>query len=229
MGMSDSVVAVIPVREGSQRVVNKNFKAFGNSPTLLHRKIAHLRSADCFGHIYVSSDSQKASDIAREENIEFLARDAYHCSGAARWDEVVVHILNTIPGDPWVVWAMVTSPLFTRYRQALDLFLQVYPKFDSLVGVKEIREYLIDEVGRPLFYSFGVWHPYTTEIKPMFAINDTLFIAKKSDQLLWRYWLGRKPYLFKANSIESIDINGPDDWALAEVAERVQVSGKTQR
>ena len=53
------------------------------------------------------------------------------------------------------------------------------------------------KLGRPLFYGFGVWHPYTTEFKPMYAISDALFIARKSDQMLWRYWFGRKPYLME--------------------------------
>ncbi len=219
----ESVVAVVPVREGSTRIPNKNFLPFGKEPTLIHNKIEQLKKAECFDHIYISSNSERIQEIAESLDVEFLARDPSMCAAAARWDEVVVNILNSVPGNPHVVWAMVTSPLFVRYREAVDHYLKALPEYDSLVGVKEIREYLIDEKGRPLFYSFGIWHPYTNELKPMYAINDTIFIGKKSNQLLWRYWIGRKPYLFSGDPIESIDVNFPKDLTLARVAYEAQV------
>lgn len=212
------VVAVVPVREGSSRIKDKNFVPFGAHETLVHNKIAHLKQAGCFDHIYISSDSRRAKEIAKETGVEFLDRDPVMCTSAPRWDEVIVSILNAVPGEPHVAWAMVTSPLFTRYGDAVTEYLSEQKRHDSLVGVKEIKEYIIDEAGRPLFYSFGVWHPYSDEIKPLYAINDTVFIAKKSDQLKWRYWMGRKPYLFQCGTKESIDVNFPDDLEMALIA-----------
>ena len=220
MTQHDDVVAVVPVREGSSRIKDKNFVPFGGSPTLVHRKIAQLKDAGCFDHIYLSSNSDRVKEIARECGVEFLFRDPTMCSSAPRWDEVVVHILNTVPGDPHVLWAMVTSPLFVRYRDAVETYRAQLGTHDSLVSVKPLREYLVDEAGRPLFYSFGLWHPYSNELKTLYAINDAVFLARKSDQLLWRYWIGRRPYLLSCNPLESIDINFPEDLELARVAEQ---------
>lgn len=219
----EAIVAIVPVREGSTRIPNKNFLPFGKAPTLIHNKIEQLKKAERFDHIYISSNSERIREIAESLDVEYLPRDPLMCTSSARWDEVVVNILNSVPGNPHTVWAMVTSPLFVRYQEAVDQYLKGIPEYDSLVGVKEIREYLIDEKGRPLFYSFGVWHPYTNELKPMYAINDTIFIGKKSDQLLWRYWIGRKPLLFSGDPIESIDVNFPQDLELARVAYNAQV------
>ena len=36
------VVAVVPVREGSSRIKDKNFMPFGGYPTLVHNKVAQL-------------------------------------------------------------------------------------------------------------------------------------------------------------------------------------------
>jgi len=213
------VVALVPVREGSQRIPEKNLRPFGDHPTLIHRKIQHLKDAGCFDHIYVSSDSERIKEITQECGAEFLPRDPYLCGSAARWDEVVVGCMNDIPGDPHVAWAMVTSPLYKGYAAGIAQYLEHLGEHDSLVAVKAIHEYLIDEAGRPLFYGFGVWHPYTTEFKPMYAIADTLFVAKKTDQLLWRYWFGRKPYLLEVGSIEAIDVNFEEDLHMAYAAE----------
>lgn len=221
MEKTNQIVAVVPVREGSSRIKDKNFLPFGKYPTLVHNKIQQLKNSECFDHIYLSSDSRRVKEIAESCGIEFLYRDPEMCTSKPRWDEVVVAILNTVPGNPHVVWAMVTSPLFIRYKEAVEFYLSNLNEYDSLVGVKQIREYLVDDKGRPLFYSFGVWHPYSNEIKPLFAINDVIFIAKKSDQIYWRYWIGRKPFLFHCDPVESIDINFPEDLELAIVAQQM--------
>ncbi len=218
--INDEIVAVIPVREGSSRIKDKNFIPFGRYPSLIHCKIQQLKEAGCFSHIYISSDSERAKKIAQSCSVEFLYRDPVMCTSKPRWDEVIEAILKTVPGDPHVAWTLVTSPLFTRYREAADIYLSNLSVNDSLVGVKQIREYLVDDAGRPLFYSFGAWHPYSNEIKPLYAINDAIFIARRSDQLRWRYWIGRKPYLFQCDPKESIDLNFPEDLEMAVLAQR---------
>ena len=67
--MKENVVAVIPVREGSQRVKNKNFRPFADELSLLHLKINQLKAANCFCHIYVSSDSEMAREIAEKNDV----------------------------------------------------------------------------------------------------------------------------------------------------------------
>lgn len=218
---AEPVVAVIPVREGSSRIKDKNFVPFGGYPTLVHQKIQHLKDAGRFEHIYLSSDSARVRQIAEECGVEYVPREPIMCTGGPRWDEVVVSILNTVPGNPHVLWAMVTSPVFRRYHEAVDAYRAHRGQHDSLVAVKPIREYLVDEGGRPLFYGFGVWHPYSNELKPLFAINDAVFIARKSDQLQWRYWIGRTPCLFHCDPLESIDVNFPEDLDLALAADQM--------
>lgn len=212
------VVAVIPVRDGSTRIREKNFRAFGPAPTLLHHKIDQVKSAGCFQRIYVSSDSDRARKIAEECGVTYLPRDPVMCTGGPRWDEVVVSIMETVPGDPHVAWTLVTGPLFDNYGEAVRTYLSNLETHDSLVGVKKLQEYLLDEAGRPLFFGFGRWHLYTNEIKPLYSINDAVFIARKSDQIRWRYWFGPKPFLYVMGSLESIDINFPEDLDLAEAA-----------
>jgi N-acylneuraminate cytidylyltransferase len=217
--MKDDVVSLVPVREGSQRVRNKNFRPFAGAPTLLHYKLEQLKAAGCFNHIYVSSDSERAREIAAECRVEFLPRDPFMCTPTPRWDEVIVSIMETIPGDPHVAWTLVTSPLFDRYQEAMEQYQDHLDTHDSLVGVKRLQEYLVDEQGRPFFFSFGPWHPYTTELRPMLIINDAIYIARKSDQIRWRYWFGMRPYLYEMPSLESISINFQEDFEFAEAAE----------
>jgi N-acylneuraminate cytidylyltransferase len=173
----------------------------------------------------VSSDSERVRKISEECGAEFLPRDPVMCTSAPRWDEVVVSIMEDIPGNPHVAWAMVTSPLFENYAPPVRLYRESLDKYDSLVAVKKVREYLMDEHGRPLFTGFGVWHPYTSEIKPLYAISDALFVARKSDQIHWRYWFGPRPLLYEVSPMEAIDVNFEEDLEMAYAA-AMFVAGK---
>jgi len=78
-------------------------------------KIDDLKQAGCFDRIYISSDSDRAKQIAKEKGIDFIYRATEMCQSSAIWADVVEHIMSTIHGNPIVIWALATSPLFNRY------------------------------------------------------------------------------------------------------------------
>ena len=63
--MSKDFVALVPVREGSERVTNKNFRRFHNNKSLFDLKILQLKKSNIFDKIYVSSDSLKVKSSVR--------------------------------------------------------------------------------------------------------------------------------------------------------------------
>ena len=72
---SPKIVALIPVREGSERIRNKNIVNFAGCKSLLDIKIDHLKQAECFDCIYISSDSDRAKQIAKEKGILLMMGD----------------------------------------------------------------------------------------------------------------------------------------------------------
>lgn len=220
--MAEDVVALIPVREGSQRIKDKNFKPFADEKSLLHLKIRQLKEADCFKAIYISSDSEKARAVAKEEGVDFLERGERYCRSDVRWDEVTDHILETIPGNPIVAWTMTTAPMFRGYKKALAAWSEKGDAYDSILTVLKSREYLLDAKGRPLNCNFGFWHSYTGELDPHFVITGSLYAARKSDQLKWHYWIGTKPMLYEISKFECVDVDYEDDFSFAEFLHRAR-------
>ena len=223
--MSSKIVALIPVREGSKRVKNKNFRPFSNEESLLHLKIRQLTRQSCLDEIYVSSNSKVAEKIAKEEGVKFLERDPYMCSKDAKLYEYNTYMLNTIPGNPIVVWAMVTAPLFENYDSAVKKFMELDKKnFDSLVTTIKYNDFLIDKNGRPINCSFGHWHQLTQELRLTYQITGSAYIALKSDQIEWKYWIGIRPYLYKISKYESIDIDDLEDFIIAETLYKSKIN-----
>ena len=209
------IVALIPVREGSQRVKNKNFVEFAGRRSLLDIKINHLKQAGCFDRIYISSDSDRAKKIVKENGIDFLERATEMCQSNVIWADVVEHIMNTIPGNPIVVWALATSPLFERYADAVEDFL-AHKESDSLVAVLPKKSFFINKFGKGINYNPGYWHPYSQELETYYEVTGACYIGRKSDMLKWNYWFGIKPHLFEVSETEAIDVDTLEQFKFAQ-------------
>jgi CMP-N-acetylneuraminic acid synthetase len=212
----EKIVALIPVREGSQRVKEKNFREFANGHSLLEIKIEQAKEATCFDHIYISSDSDRAKNIALENGVEFLPRDSVMCNSETPWAEVVGHIMETIPGDPIVTWGLTTSPTFKNFKGAVTAFKDNIRKHDSLVAVLPKKTFFLNKYGKGINYNPGLWHPYSQELETYFEVTGACYIGRKSDMVRWHYWFGVCPYLFEVSNLESIDVDTPDDFHTAQ-------------
>ncbi|NQU17124.1 MAG: hypothetical protein HQ564_03570 [Candidatus Saganbacteria bacterium] len=214
--MKQEIVAVVAVREGSIRVKDKNFRPFASEKSLLHLKISQLKKSGCFDHIYVTSDSRKAKEIAQELGVEFLERDHYMCKGDTPWSEVVHYIASSVPGDPIICWANPTSPFQADYADAVKKFLEIQPEYNSLISVEEVREFFVNSNGRPANHNWGFWHERSQDLEKLNRMTTAIFIAKKSDMISWHYMIGTKVFLYYVSKTEGIDIDTPEDFSLAE-------------
>ncbi len=208
------IVALIPVREGSARIKDKNFVEFSEGLSLLDIKIDHLKQAGCFDRIFVSSDSGKVRHIALNNGIDFLERSTEMCQSDVIWPDVVEHIISTIPGNPIVTWSLVTSPLFNRYANAVKDFLD-HKENDSLVAVLPKKSFFINKFGRGINYNPGYWHPYSQELETYYEVTGACYIGLKSDMIKWRYWFGIKPYLFEVSETEAVDVDTEEQFKFA--------------
>mgnify|MGYP001179855552 CR=1 FL=1 len=208
------IVALIPVREGSARIKDKNFVEFSEGRSLLDIKIDHLKQAGCFDRIFVSSDSDKVRHIALNNGIDFLERSTEMCQSDVIWPDVVEHIISTIPGNPIVTWSLVTSPLFNRYANAVKDFLD-HKENDSLVAVLPKKSFFINKFGRGINYNPGCWHPYSQELETYYEVTGACYIGLKSDMIKWRYWFGIKPFLFEVSETEAVDVDTEEQFKFA--------------
>ena len=77
--MINDLTAVIPVRKGSQRVKNKNFRKFFKKNLLIY-KIEKLKKIKRIKKIIINTDSEKAIKIAKKYKIDYFKRENYFAS-----------------------------------------------------------------------------------------------------------------------------------------------------
>ena len=220
MKNKQKIVAIIPIKEKSERVPNKNFRLFNKSgESLLDLTIKKLNKIQTLDHIYLSTDK---SDLVLKDysKISILKRDKKFCNNKIPWSEVINNIVNSIPEEDnsIILWCHTTSPLFNLYEKALKTFLELdSSKFNSLVVVEKLKEFIIDEKGMPWNYMYGVWHKYSQDLPKLYKVAGSLFINQLSDMKKIRYVINSKPFLFEVPSKFSIDIDTEWDFEQAQL------------
>ena len=211
-----SFTAIIPVREGSRRLKNKNIAPFAGT-NLLINKINQLKEVTEIEKIVVSSDSDMMLKMAESRGVLSHKRSIEFCDEKTKtFGEVVAHICDNVEGDD-ILWASCTAPLVfpKHYREAIQLYKNAIKEgYDSLVSMEKFKRYLWDDNG-PINYKLGIEHVPSQQLPPLYYATDGILIAPRKKMIQWKYFHGSHPYRYILDKRTSIDIDDGLDLACA--------------
>ncbi len=211
----------LPCRAGSQRIPQKNTKDFaGIKGGLLTLKLNTLLSVATIDKIVVSSNDSEVIEIAKSfENTKIVidVRPEHLATSETSTDDLVDYV-PTIIHDEHILWTHVTSPFITKdtFEQAIENYFAT-DVYDSLMTVNKIQTFLWNDNG-PVNYDRAVekW-PRTQTLPVTYEINSGFFINSRDNYLTYNDRIGRTPFMYTTEGYESVDIDWPDDFALAEM------------
>lgn len=226
-------VAVVPCRAGSERVPRKNVRDFaGRRGGLTAVKLAQLKACRTIDRIVVNTDDDEVARVACEIEaavagppIVTVCRPPALATSAARTDDVIAHVADTTPGD-LVLWTHVTSPFVdsAMYDRAVAEFRALDPRrYDSLMSVSRLQEFVWAE-GHPVNYDRQVakW-PRTQDLPAWAVVTSGIFLCPRETMRRTGDRIGERPYLFAVDRIAALDVDWPDDFALAEHVYRARL------
>lgn len=208
------VVAIVPVRGGSQRVSHKNSRPFAGS-SLLDLKLEVLAGLQGVDEVVVTTDCDKCMAIAREHGVSLHRRDAYFSGSSVTNDRHWRHIAEITPGDA-VFMTQVTSPLVRRstYEAALRSYLSSIEEFDSLNSVSLERKFLWQD-GAPLNYDSALT-PKSQNLPEIVSLNFAITIIDREKMMNRGNVVGESPQFLQLDKIESVDVDDEADFKIAE-------------
>jgi len=222
----------LPCRAGSERVPHKNTREFaGIEGGLLNLKLTQLAACRYVDSIILSTNDEEVIHIAEAFNnpkIIIDKRPEYLATSSTKTDELIRYVPSVI-SDGAVLWTHVTSPFIDEkiYDKAIASYKDNIQdnKYDSLMTVTALRTFIWDKNGA-INYDRDVekW-PRTQTIEPLFEINSGIFIADIDIYRKQEDRIGKNPYLFVNNDIESFDIDWEDDFFIAEAIYKKIVAG----
>jgi CMP-N-acetylneuraminic acid synthetase len=209
------ITAVIPVREGSKRVPNKNFKEFYNNKSLLEIKIEFLKEINLINDIVVNTDSNIAIDIAKNLGVNYFRRDDYYASSECSQSEFFSNLAETTDSDI-ILHSPCTSPMIKKQTiiDAINMFNN--SENDSCNSVGLVKEYLWKD-GLPLNYNIEEGEvPNSQDLPDIKKLTFGFNIINKETMLQRKNIVGNNPIFFNIDEIEQVDIDTNIDFEFAK-------------
>lgn len=212
--MRKKISALIAVRSGSKRVINKNIRPFANT-NLLEIKIKQLLRTGVADEIIVSSDCEKMLKIAKDLGVKPIKREEYYTSDSVPMNEVYKHLAD-LCSYPHVLYVHVTSPLLSdkSLSECIKEYSCLDEPYDSLASVTKMHEYIWNK-SKAVNYDPD-HHPRSQDLPEYYSLNFAVNIISKKDMINRRNIVGKKFYPYFLNKLESIDVDTMFDFEIAE-------------
>ena len=213
--MSEKFTALIAVRQGSERVKNKNIRDFCGT-SLLEIKIGQAMRCDLIDEVVVSSDCGKMLEVAKSYGVTTHKRDEYFCSNNVPMNLVYEHLANSIDCDH-VIYLHVTSPLLKddSLKRSIEIYKDnLESSYDSLASVETVKKYLWHN-DKPVNYSPSN-HPRSQDLPGFVALNFAINIISRKEMIRRKNILGSKFYPFLLDAFESVDVDNEFEFSIAE-------------
>lgn len=221
--MTPQTPVIIPARGGSKGIARKNLQPLAGKPLIAWtiEQVLAVAGLDC----YVSTEDAEIAEVSREWGAEIIVRPDELARDTTASEPVIEHAIELITaasGRPErVMFLQATSPV--RLPGTLARAVREFDEtgVDSLVGVvpEPIFLWQKDPEVRALYPYLN--RPRRQDMTPdqlRYRETGSLYLTRTEIYLQQHNRLGGQIGLFIMDSAEGIDIDTPDDFALAAAA-----------
>ena len=205
------VVAFVPIRLNSKRVVGKNLKMLGDKP-LLQYILDTLASTSSVDEVYVYCSQEEIKPML-PAGVKFLKRDEWLDRDETLGQEIYDAFTKEVDADIYIL-AHTTSP-FIKAETIENAVMQVTEGgHDSAFSAQKVQTFAWYK-GATLNYNLKEI-PRTQTIEPVYFETSAFYIFRKEVWTVAHQRIGEKPYMAIVDPIEGIDIDNPEDFEFAE-------------
>lgn len=206
------IVAVVPMKLNNRRLPGKNIKSFTMGKPLCHYILSTLLKINIIDDVYVYCSDRSIEDYIPNQ-VKFLQRSSKLDSDSTKMNEILYSFAKEVDADIYVL-THATAP-FIKKDSIEKAILQVKSGlYDSAFSVKKIQDFMwID--GKPFNYNLEEI-PRTQDLPPIFTETCGFYVYRKDLILTLKRRIGEKPSLIECDEIESIDIDEPIDFEIAD-------------
>ena len=214
------IIAMIPARLGSTRVVNKNLRLIDGKP-LIQYILNAAKESSLINQIYINSESDIFKEIAINEKVQFYQRPLHLSSNEATNDDFTLDFMKNIEGD-LLIQLLPTSPFITA--KTIDSFINkiLNEELDTCVSVSNAQ---IECIYKEKSINFDLQKKTlpSQELEPIkvYACGimgwkyDNYIKNMKKFSAAYHGGEGRIGY-YDLKGNETIDIDNEEDFHLAE-------------
>jgi len=215
--MAQSISAIVPMRNNSERILNKNIRSFNGKP-LYHYIINNLIDCEIFDSVIIDTniDAVKGEAPKNFPQVIIIDRPDHLKAGEIPMNLVLHHSLQQVDSE-FILQTHSTNPLLGKQTiiKAVEAFQSNYPKNDSLFSVTQLQMRFWDCETKPINHNPGELLR-TQDMEPMYFENSCIYIFNREKFLKIKNRIGTNPRMFEINKVESFDIDDMEDFKIAE-------------
>ena len=209
-------IAFIPIRKGSNSIINKNLKIFCGKP-LVSWVITALNNSKLVDEIIIASDYDAIIPETHLENVFLYKRSFENAQDSSSTESVMLEYISkkNLNHEDTFILVQATSP-FTKtihFNEALEKFS--IDNLDSLLSCVRFKRFLWTKESKPINYDFKN-RLKRQDFEGQFLENGAFYISKVKSILKFQNRLSGKIGIYEMPEYTGIEIDEEDDWLIAE-------------
>lgn len=210
------LVALLPMKGHSERVPRKNFRDIAGKP-LFRWILDVLLSVDAIDEVVINTDARDelaACGLTEGGRVRIRDRREELCGDFVSMNLVLANDVEAVPARRYLM-THTTNPLITRETVERAIARLDESDGDSLFTVTKTQTRFYRADGSPVNHDPDNLIR-TQDLEPWFEENSCLYLFTRDSFLGTNARIGSSPVMLETPRLESIDIDDPEDWTLAE-------------
>jgi len=215
------------MKANSQRVKGKNFRALHGKP-LFAWILDSLLAVPEIDEVVINTDARHIlaeNGLTDSDRVRIRDRSAALCGDTVSMNLILADDIAAVQADTYLM-THTTNPMLTpaTIKAGLDAYHAgvAAGTADSLFTVNKIQTRFYRADGSPVNHDPANLIQ-TQDLEPWFEENSNLFIFSGPSFAGTNARIGKKPILHEMDKMEAVDIDTPEDWALAEAVASLHI------
>ena len=218
------IYAIIPIKHHSSRVPGKNFKSMNGYP-LYYWILTTLLSCDKINKIFIDTDSEELLNncCIKSDKIVIYKRPEKLRGDDMSVNKLLINIIEDLNLDADLyLQTHTTNPLLTKetIEGAINQYIKNNNQYDTLFTVKTHHTRFYDKDGNDMNHNRFHLIP-TQNLDPIYEENSCMYLFTKQTLIENNARISKNTQLYPMSTIESQDIDWPDDFKLTEILMKI--------
>ena len=205
-------VAVVPMKLNNRRLPQKKTNRFTNGKPLCRYILSTLLKVSGIDEVYVYCSNPDIKDFI-PEGVNYLKRSESLDQDSTKMNEVLKCFAEDVPADIYVM-THTTAPFISSESIEKGLNAVLSGEYDSSFAAKKLQDFIWKD-GKPFNYELNNI-PRTQDLEPLFEETSGFYIYRSEVMTKLNRRIGDKPFITEVGEIESIDIDEPEDFEIAD-------------
>ena len=216
------IIAIVPMKLNNRRLPQKNTKRFTDGRPLCYYILSTLLKVKEIDEVYVYCSNPDIKEFI-PKGVKYLKRSEDLDRDTTKMNEVLQSFAKDVYADIYVM-THTTAPFVSEGSifKGIDAVLNC--GYDSSFAAKKLQDFLWKD-GKPFNYELDNI-PRTQDLAPLYEETSGFYIYKREVIENYNRRIGDHPFIVEVSEIESVDIDEPEDFLIADAIYNHLFKGK---